>query len=285
MRFAVFTVCMPDDTPEQAVSVLRELGYEGVEWRVTDQQPSADGQPGFWAGNRCTWPFASFVEDAPKIRALTEQAGLAMPSLGTYVTCQDLAAVERAMSGAAILGVPKLRVNVARYDGTASYRELREHSLTAYGEVARLAERYGVRALVEIHHRGLLPSASAAAAFLQNFDPRFVGVIHDAGNMVYEGFEAYRLGLETLGPYLGHVHIKNARWEIAGHRPDHSTEWQAVAAPLAEGIVDVPDLFRALREAGYDDWISLEDFSTERPLPARLVEDLAYLQQAAAATA
>lgn len=281
MRFAVFTVCMPDDTPEQAVAELRELGYEGVEWRVTDQQPSADGQPGFWAGNRCTWPFASFVDDAPKIRALTEQAGLAMPSVGTYVTCDDLAAVERAMAGAAALGAPKLRVNVRRYDGSVGYRELRERSLADYAEVARLAERYGVRALVEIHHRGLLPSASAAASFLQHFDPRYVGVIHDAGNMVYEGYEAYRLGLATLGPYLGHVHIKNARWEVVGQRADGSTEWQAVAAPLREGIVDFADLFQALREAGYDDWLSLEDFSTEQPLHMRLKDNLAYLRQLA----
>ena len=48
MRFAVFTVGLPEFTPEEAVAELREIGYDGVEWRVTDQQPSADDQPGFW---------------------------------------------------------------------------------------------------------------------------------------------------------------------------------------------------------------------------------------------
>ena len=69
MRFAVFTVGLPEYTPEEAVVVLSDLGYDGVEWRVTDQAPSPDGRPGFWAGNRCTWPLTSFVEDAPRIRA------------------------------------------------------------------------------------------------------------------------------------------------------------------------------------------------------------------------
>ena len=62
MRFAVFTASMPELDPEAAVATLRELGYDGVEWRVVDQAPSTDAKPGFWAGNRCTLPLATFVE-------------------------------------------------------------------------------------------------------------------------------------------------------------------------------------------------------------------------------
>jgi sugar phosphate isomerase/epimerase len=284
MKFAVFTVCLPEFTPEEAVAALREHGYDGVEWRVTDQQASADGAPGFWAGNRCTWPLAKLAEDAPRIRALTEGAGLAMPALGTYAVCDDLAAVERAMRGAARLGVPQLRINTPKYDGSTSYLALRERSRAHYRDVAELARTHGLRALVEIHNASLLPSASAAAAFLDGLDPRHVGAIHDAGNMVYEGYEQYRLGLEVLGPYLAHVHLKNARWRPVGRRADGSAEWRAEFAPLSEGIVDLPSLFRALRQVGYDGWLSLEDFSTERPLRDRLRDNLAYLRRVADAS-
>src|SRR5688572_1824832 len=198
MKYAVFSVGLPESTPEEAVALLRDAGYDGVEWRVTDQQPSADGTPGFWRGNRCTWPLATLLEDAPRIRALTEAAGLAMPSLGTYVTCEDLPAVERAMRGAQALGVPQLRVNAGIYDGSTGYLALRRERSARYREVEAMARSFGLRALAEIHHASLLPSASAAAAFLSDFDPAHVGVIHDAGNMVYEGFEQYRLGLEIL---------------------------------------------------------------------------------------
>ena len=283
MRFAVFTVCLPEYAPEEAVAALRDVGYDGVEWRVTDQDRSPDGAPGFWAGNRCTWPLASFVEDAPRIRGLTEGAGLAMPAVGTYVGCGDPAAVERAMRGAALLGAPALRVNVPRYDGSTGYVRLRERSLAEYREVAALARAHGVRALVEIHHGSLLPSASAAAAFLEGFDPRDVGAIHDAGNMVHEGHEQYRLGLEILGPYLAHVHLKNARWRAGGARADGSREWRAEWAPLTEGVVDVAALFRALRQVGYDGWVAIEDFSTERPVAERLRANLAYAVAAARA--
>lgn len=280
MKFAVFTVSMPEFTPEHAVTTLRDLGYDGVEWRVTDQAPTAGGESGFWAGNRCTWPLASFIEDAPRIRALTEGAGLAMPAVGTYAGCGDPEAVERAMRGVALLGAPCLRVNVPKYDGTVPYRMLRERALAEYGDVAALARRHGVRALVEIHHGSLLPSASAAAAFLERFDPRDVGAIHDAGNMVYEGFEQYRLGLEMLGPYLAHVHAKNAGWVQDGTRADGSAAWRASWAPLREGVVDLVSLFRALRQVGYDGWVSVEDFSTALPLGERLRDNLAHLKQA-----
>lgn len=279
MKYAVFTVGLPELTPEQAVATLRELGYDGVEWRVVDQAPAADGAPGFWSGNRCTWPLSSFVDDAPHIAALTAQAGLALPSVGTYVHCGNLAAVEQAMQGVAKLGAPQLRVNVPPYYGNESYLKAYDRARAQYREVAELAKRYGRRALIELHHGSLLPSASSAAMFLHNFDPQYVGVIHDAGNMVYEGYESYRIGLEVLGPFLAHVHLKNARWQTAGERPDGSVEWRADWAPISQGMVDIQALFRTLRVVGYDGWVSFEDFSTEQPLLERLRDNLAFVKR------
>lgn len=271
VRFAVFTVSLPDWTPEEAVGHLAALGYDGVEWRVTDQPASET--PGFWAGNRCTWPFATFVDDAPRIRALTEAAGLAMPNVGTYVACTDADSVERAMAGAARAGAPAIRVQVARYDGRSPYLPQRDRALAAFEGVARMAERHGVRALVELHFETLLPSASAAASFLGRFDPQHAGVIHDAGNMVFEGFESYRMGLEVLGPYVAHVHLKNAWWKRT------PSGWHAEFAPLRDGVVDVTALLTALAAVGYDGWVSFEDFSTAQPLLERTGDNLAYVKE------
>lgn len=276
MRYAVFSVSLPEYTPEQAVQELRDAGYDGVEWRVVDQQPAT--QPGFWVGNRCTWPLSSFPEDAPRIRKLTQDAGLAMPSLGTYANSSDMQSVERAIVGAAKLGVAQLRINVPPYNTKDSYIAMRDQALDQYANVAALAKQYGVRALVEIHHNSLLPSASAAAAFLSHFDPQHVGAIHDAGNMVYEGHEQYRMGLEVLGPYLAHVHLKNAQWKLVGTRADGSSEWQATWAAISKGIVDMHALLRALHQVGYDGWLSFEDFSTDMPLAERLRGNIQYIR-------
>ena len=278
MKYAVFTVSLPDWTPEQAAAVLPALGYDGVEWRVIDQAPSHDGEPSFWAGNRCTWPLASFERDAPRIRALTQAHGLAMPNVGTYCTCGELADVERAMRAAAVLGAPSIRVRAPNYDGRSSYQALWDAAMSQFGEVEALARATGVRALIEIHMGQLLPSASAAARFVNPFDPTHVGVIYDAGNLVYEGFESYRMGLEVLGPHLALVHLKSAVWRLRGRRGDGGADWAATFAPLRDGIVDVPGLFEALAAVGYDGWVSFEDFSTELPLEQRLRDNLEYVR-------
>ena len=279
MRFAVFTASLPELTPAEAIGLLAGLEYDGIEWRVVDQEHSPDGQPGFWRGNRCTWPLATFVDDAPAIRVMTERARLEMPCVGAYGESGDLASVERAMQGAALLGAHRMRVNVPRYDGSTSYLKLYDRARAEYREVAELSRRYGVRALIELHHGRLLPTATAAAQFLAGFDPRDVGVIHDAGNMVHEGFEHYRLGVEALGPYLAHVHLKNAAWQPAGPRADGSREWRAEWVPLRAGMVDVAALFRALRTVGYDEWITFEDFSTEQPVRERARDNLQYAKE------
>jgi sugar phosphate isomerase/epimerase len=278
VKFAVFTVSLPEWTPEEAVANLAELGYDGVEWRVIDQQPH-DGAPGFWWGNRCTWPLATIIDDAPRIRAITRAEGLEIPNLGTYVSCLDTSAVELAMRGAAALDVPSLRVQVPNYDGSEPYLPLRDRALTAFEGVSRAAQRYGVRALVEIHMRTIVPSASAASVFCNSFDPAHVGVIHDAGNMVYEGFENYRMGLELLGPHLAHVHLKSASWSPTSRRADGGTDWAAGFAPLTDGTVDVAALFGALATAGYDGWVSFEDFSTAQPVFERTRDNLAFVRR------
>ena len=144
---------------------------------------------------------------------------------------------------------------------------------------SRAWRAHGVKALVEIHHGTIVPSASATRRFLDGFDPESVGVIYDPGNMVWEGHESYRLGLETLGPYLAHVHAKNSAWRQRGRRGDGGLAWQAEWTPLDAGMVDLHDLFAALRQIGYDGWVSVEDFSTERPLAERVRDNLRYLQR------
>ncbi|HEV2073547.1 MAG TPA: sugar phosphate isomerase/epimerase family protein [Thermomicrobiales bacterium] len=283
MKYAVFTVSAPSMTPEEVAHKLKELGYDGIEWRVIDEPPNPAGE-GFWHGNKATVPLRGFVENAAEIRKLAEDNELEMPALGTYVRASSLEDVETAMKGAVALGVKRLRVNVARYDGAEPFMPLWNADREQYKRVVELAEKHGVQALIELHHGSICPSASAGRMYVEGMDPAHVGVIHDAGNMVHEGFENYRMGLEVLGEYLAHVHVKNARWAPVEHSDDQSVMWEASWAPLHKGVADIQQLFKALRAVGYDGWITVEDFSTERPLADRLQENLAFLKKVEAET-
>jgi sugar phosphate isomerase/epimerase len=276
MQVSVYTVMVPDLTPEEAVQALSTAGYDGVEWRVTDvPEEWRDGTPSFWGNNLCT--LAPTEAEARRARSLAESAGLAIPSLGTYIAMGDLAATEEAMHFARIAGAPQIRVGAGSSQG-APYAGRFAAAKAFLAEVEPLALHYGIRALVEIHHGTICPSASLAHRLVSHFDPQAVGVIYDPGNMAREGFEGYRLGIELLGPYLAHVHLKNAAFT----RPEGGGAWTARWAPLEDGVVDFPQVLAALQAVGYDGWLSAEDFSAARPCREALRHNLAFIRDAIA---
>ncbi|NYE96164.1 sugar phosphate isomerase/epimerase [Psychromicrobium silvestre] len=290
MKFSVFTASTPDWTPEEAVRELAAQGWDGIEWRVIDQ-PEAN-PPGFWAGNRATIPLTGLEAAVPRLKALTDQAGLGVSGVGGYAHCGQHDDVERLLAATAALGAPQVRVVVPAL-GTAewggepasgiSYPELFEQAREDFRWVAERAAQHGVKALVELHHRTLVTSASAALRLLDGLDPAHVGVIHDLGNLQIEGHEDHLAAFQMLGPYLAHVHIKNGQWLKTGTDELGAALWQHEWAPVQEGISNVLEYLRTLKQHGYDGWIALEDFSTVLPLAERTKQNQEFLRRAWAA--
>ena len=194
MKLGVFTVGLPDLTPEEAVREIKDAGYDGVEWRVTRVPEEARSkEPSFWGNNLCT--LAPTEEEARRARRISEEAGLEVPGLGTYVAVGDLEAANEAMRFAVTAGAPRVRVGAGAPDGRP-YEELFAAAREFLAGVEDLARSNGVKALIEIHHRTICPSASLAHRLVSAFDPDLVGVILDPGNMAQEGFEDYRIGAE-----------------------------------------------------------------------------------------
>ena len=292
MRLSVFTASTPEWSPEEAAATLAAQGWDGVEWRITDQEPSAE--PGFWAGNRATWPLTGLEASLTDIAETTARHGLAFSGLGGYVRCDDRENVERMLAATASLGAERVRVTMPRVD-SGRYDALFDGARRDLEWVAARAEERGVQALVELHHETITASASAARRLVDGLDPRSVGVIHDLGNLIIEGQETHRAAFELLGPYLAHVHVKNARWVAGapaaggaggggaggdGAVADGIVAWHHEWATLRTGQADVRGYVRDLVAHGYDGWITLEDFSTELPLAERTADNLAFMLDA-----
>jgi sugar phosphate isomerase/epimerase len=275
VKFSVFTASTPDWTPAEAVEELALQGWDGVEWRVTDQEESPE--PGFWAGNRATWPLTGLEDSVPAIAALTRSAGLELSALGGYVRCYDRSNVERLLAATAALGAGRVRVTMPG-TGDGRYRDLFAATRRDLEWAAQRAAVYGVSVLIELHHRTIVASASAAIRLVDGLDPDRVGIIHDIGNLVIEGYEDYPAAFDMLGPYLAHVHVKNVAWRPVGRSSvDSGTEWAEEWAALRDGQADLDAYFRALHAVGYDGWVTCEDFSTTVPLAQRTKDNLAYL--------
>jgi sugar phosphate isomerase/epimerase len=275
-KISVFTVMIPDLTPEQAGQALRQHGYDGVEWRVATPNFSTSQPPSFWANNFCT--LAPTVEEAHRAKAIADAHNLGVPGLGTYIDVGNVAAVEQAMIFAQITGARNVRVNPGRWpdpDGL-SYADSFDRAKRFLADCEALGKRTGVRTIIEMHHGTIVCSAGLSHRLVAAFDPDYIGVLHDAGNCVHEGFENYDMGIQLLGPYLAHVHIKNAAYD----RPASGGVWTSRWAPLEDGVVNWDNLFGALKKANYQGWLGIEDFSAVRPTAEALPYNLQFLKNA-----
>lgn len=279
MRFGYFTAATPDWTPEQVVTNLAAQGWDGVEWRVTDDPGAAE--IGFWQGNRATWPLAGLEDNVAAMRDLTAAAGLAITGVGAYVQCADHGMVERVLAATAAMGATQVRVQVPGVAEGEDYRDVFAASREHWHWVAERAAHHGVKALLELHHRSITASASSALRLLDGLNPAHVGVIHDMGNLVIEGWERPLWAAQLLGPYLAHVHVKNAVHEVDHIGADGTVHHTARMVAMRRGQADLRSYLADLAAAGYDGWVVCEDFSTDLPLEQRTADNLAYLKECA----
>jgi sugar phosphate isomerase/epimerase len=277
MKLSVFTVSMPDYDPMQTLQVLSEIGYDGVEWRTIQDQPH--DPPSFWRGNRCSMSAQDIIQRADELKQAAAKHKMQMPTLAAYVDCEDLKAVELHMQAAAAIGAKGLRVGTGHYDpAKGGYRETLKRVRGQYAQVAKLAEKYGVLAMTEVHPGTMTPSMHHCLAVLDGLDPRHVGIIWDVANEVVEGLEVYRMALEIAGAYLGEVHVKNTRWDVRGQNGKQLI-WQPSSSPVWEGVVQWAQVIAELKRIGYDGWLAFEDFSTVMPLRQRLTENHNWFRQ------
>ena len=259
MKLSVFTVMLPEYDLAEGAKLLAENGYEGVEWRVRNIEAPSQAAAAFWGNNRCTVNLDTILDESEDLRDLSKGAGLEICNLATYLAADEYDKIERVMEAAKVMGAPSLRVGVPRYNRTKPYGELFTEARESLAECEKLSKKHGIKSLVELHMGNITPSASAARRLLEAFDPKYIGAIFDPGNMMYEGYEAWRMGLQILGEYLGHVHAKNTLWVPTKVDERGTLQWQAQAAPMEVGMADWGQIIDDLKSVGYDGFISFED--------------------------
>ncbi len=275
-KFSVQTAVLPELDCEQVVRKLAQHGYDGVEWRVHDAYHVAP---------------RDLPVRAREIKRLCDDHGLEVSCLMGYAPLRNLEQQRWFGEACAVMRCPRYRPGATIYDGSRSYNDLLRETVDALGAVIEVVAPFGAKPVIETHFNTLAPSASLALRVVEHFDAARVGVNYDPANLVIEGREAWRMGLELLGPYLDYVHAKNAAWVREGGR------WRWVFASMRDGQVDWLEVLRALRAVGYDGTIAFENFfevpirttgfvgedltqhvDRYRDIDERLADDLRYLR-------
>ena len=218
------------------------------------------------------------VNEQSAVPEATDEAGLAICNLATTLKGAP-EEMENTIAAAAAIGCKTVRGPMATYDPNRPYWEQFNEYRDYLRECEPLLRKYGVKFLIETHHGMMISSASSALRVLDGFDPEYFGLIYDPGNMVYEGYENYDIGFQMLGKYLAHVHVKNAALTPAGEDEFGATKYNQSWMPMKKGAANLAALIKALKKVGYDGWLSVEDFSNEKPTREKLEENIAYLKE------
>lgn len=264
IKLSVFTVSTPELSPEELAASAREAGLQGIEWRYKDTPAEIAVQaPSYWGNNKCTISPSGGEAELERFKLATEQQGLITLSVTPYLQVGDLVATEEVLKAARHMGAKYIRLGVPGYDRTKSFSELFEQGKEYLKTAEELCKQFGVKGLIEIHHGTIAASASGARRLCEGLNPDYIGVLLDPGNTVHEGFENIKMSLEILGPYLAHVHVKNAGWKQVGAFEDGSANWQCEWAGLKEGMVSWRQVIEDLVAVGYDGYLGIEDFSKQ----------------------
>ena len=144
----------------------------------------------------------------------------------------------KAYGGTTVLLVPAVVTK------DVSYRDAYDRSRANIRKILPDAELAGIRIAIEEVWNKFLLSPSEFARYIDSFDSPWVGAYFDVGNVVEYGFP--QEWIRVLGPRILKVHIK----EYA--------KAKRFSYPLGEGEIDWPAVRQALRDVGYEGWISAE---------------------------
>lgn len=259
MKYAFMSFSCPDLTLREMLELARQLGYDGIEPRLSS---------GHRHGIETTL-------DAAARRAVRQQVadqGIALCCLATGVRLaipgdpgNEVAETQRAIALAADVGCARLRV----FGGTPAEGVTREQAEDALvGNLAALAgeaEAAGVILCLETHDAWT--DAARVAEAMRRVGRSAVAVNWDIMHPVRQSGYTIDAAFEALRPWIRHVHFHDGVDTPAGLR----------LMPVGHGAIDHRRAVHLLQAAGYEGYLSGEWIDWE-PCEAHLPRELATMR-------
>lgn len=181
---------------EDVVRVSADVGLRTIEWGADVHIPG--------------------VEEAARVRALTESDGMTVAALGSYYRVGDAPEGEFAglLETALALGAPRIRVWAGSIGSAAANEQHRDRLVADAERIGRLATSSGVDVGFEFHGNTLTDTLESTLDLMSRLDGSGVGSYwQPPQNMADDEALA---GLRAVLPYLMGVHVFS--WWPGGER-------------------------------------------------------------------
>lgn len=193
-------------------------------------------------------------EQVAKVRDVLGAHGLRVSSVASPVgkiaigddVAPELERLRRAIHVADVLGAPYIRIfsfYIPAGDDPAAHRDEVIRRMTA---LADIGEEAGV-VLIHENEKGLYgDTPERCLDIIESVNSPYLAVAWDSANFVQVGVTPYDDGYVLLRPHLAYVQVKDA---VSG---------TGQVVPAGRGDGQLPETVRALKDDGYDGFVSLE---------------------------
>jgi len=213
----------------QALTDIAAAGYEGTE---------------MFDGN-----VAAYAHEPDQLRELLAAAGLELVSVYTGanfiyadILADEMYRVERAAELAATFGAARLVVGGGARRATGTLDQDYDRLSEALDRVTDIAQAHGLQAGYHPHLSTIVESPTE----LERLLPRTrIGFCPDTAHLAAGGGDPAEL-IRRYADRINHVHLK-----------DLTTD-PLEFLPLGAGVLDFPEILRAVQESGYDSWLMVE---------------------------
>ena len=247
MRIAGHTMGTPNMDVDNAIVFFAGIGLDGVDLICADDY-------------RCAVPLDMTDAEVRRLRDLLARAGLELANLTPYAKrlnaadpterANNVDIMSKAIRLAARLGCPSLRLWSGDIVPGEDVRASFEFAVTSIVQVAKLAGDYGITLNLENHVHTLTPTIRDVLAMLEAVNSTAVRALLDPACLVmHPGAETGTQAIGMLGPRLALVHVKDVKIQVTG---------RVIHVPVGQGDTGWARLLKALREAGYTGYLSLE---------------------------
>lgn len=245
---------------DDILELTRETGFEGLEVTLEED---ADGSK----AARGLLTVEAAERQAESIREAADRAGVGIAAVATAllwtypltaddreVRAKALRITEVMLQAGSILGVDTALVipgvvgaSFGSGGSPVPYDICWQRSRQAVETLLPAAEQSQVKLGLEPVWSGFLLSPLEWVEFVDGFASPWVSVYFDCGNVLRTGFPEQ--WIRILGPRISRVHVKDFKTAIGNLQG---------FCDLLDGDVKWPEVMRALREVGYDGWVTAE---------------------------
>ena len=215
--------------------------------------------------------------DLRELQRQAEAAGVTIAALcmGNNFNADDkkseIAWAVRTVRSALTLGVPAIRID-AIMSGEKHLPLEERQRLVASSVRAILDETSDTDIDLGIENHGFQGNdPEFLTGLLLDVDSSRLGLTLDSGNFYWRGWPLSRVYeiFEQFAPVVKHTHIKNIAYpqELREIQREIGYEYGKYVSPIHEGDIDHTRYFAALRKAGYDRDLCLEDESLGKYTP------------------